>query len=51
MLWRGKSAAAQEKDVGELTQLYLTFKAIFSRFMRKKSHSLVIIQAVEKCLQ
>lgn len=51
MLWRGKSAAAPEKDVEELTQLYLTFKAISSLFMRRKNHSLVIIQAVEKCLQ
>ena len=51
MLWRGKSADAQEKDVGELTQLYLTFKAISSLFMRRKNHSLVIIQPVEECLQ
>lgn len=51
MLWRGKSANAREKDVGELTQPYLTFKAISSLFMRRKNHSLVIIQAVEESLQ
>lgn len=51
MLWRGKSTAAPEKDVEELTQLYLTFKAISSLFMRRKNLSLVIIQAVEKYLQ
>lgn len=42
---------AREKDVGELTQLYLTFKAISSLFTRRKKYSLVIIQAVEECLQ
>lgn len=51
MLWRGKSTAAPGKDVEELTQLYLTFKAISSLFMRRKNHSLVIIQVVEECLQ
>lgn len=51
MLPRGRSADVQKKDVGELTQLYLTFKAISSLFMRSKNRSLVIIQAVEEHLQ
>lgn len=51
MLWREKSGDAQEKDVRELTQLHLTFKATSCLFMRRKNHSIVIIQAVEKCLQ